>query len=498
MPSAARMFFFKMTLVLSSLSPVTGQTKHLLLTGVTGAGKSTLGNTLLGQGAFQVGTDLDSCTGKASHAKGVLFGDSSSNTRVIVSDTGGLGDTEGRDEEFTDDVAAHVRSLGGAHGIIYVHNACNQKLDMQSRKTLAAMVNTLTNNTTKKEIGSRLSVIMTQCTDSPRQAIYERSLPPLMCKHFDLCNVPIFWYDDFHPSASQDSWLDLLSTTITEVLMGNTQKVSWRTSFANWVRDLSTTPANVPSETEREILKREHRESSERLEKERRAMQGQLKNLEVQLKTLADAAQQNAREKEDLLREIRDLKEKMAAVSVPSGGCFSPFSQVIDRKLGSISVKDLQVGSQVLTSNGWTTVTTYLHWHPDEEVDALQIVHEQGELTVTPEHILFTIDTHGAPQSILAKQLNPGELLLAESDSSSMVDSINPTKMQGYYAPITSAGTILVDNVVASCYAQDDRFNLPHWAINLFMMPIRMLPQWLSYFPDAGEVHPYARFLMWF
>eukprot|EP00957_Ditylum_brightwellii_P042402 3210540-Ditylum_brightwellii.AAC.1 len=120
------------------------QEKKLLLIGVMGAGKSTVGNTFLGHKAFEVRKDLNSCIAEFSHKGGVLFGDLNINTNVIISDTGGL-----------DNIAAHVKALDGVQGIIFFHNACNQKLEMQTCSAVIVMVNTLTNKNNKDQIGQR-------------------------------------------------------------------------------------------------------------------------------------------------------------------------------------------------------------------------------------------------------------------------------------------------------------------------------------------------------
>lgn len=109
------------------------QKKRLIMLGVTGGGKSTLGNTLLDREAFKVGHTLDSCTTEIVYGDGYLFGSSNDyGVPIYVSDTGGLGDSEGRDEEFVDDIAAHVRAMKGVHGFVYVHNACETRLSEQA------------------------------------------------------------------------------------------------------------------------------------------------------------------------------------------------------------------------------------------------------------------------------------------------------------------------------------------------------------------------------
>ena len=105
---------FVMVLLALLLAARNVDAKHLLLIGETGAGKSTLGNKMLGKEVFKVGHDLESCTTQSQTQFGNLFG---GNLVVEVTDTGGLGDSEGRDENFVKNVAQHVRSRGGFDGI---------------------------------------------------------------------------------------------------------------------------------------------------------------------------------------------------------------------------------------------------------------------------------------------------------------------------------------------------------------------------------------------
>eukprot|EP00957_Ditylum_brightwellii_P124598 9496337-Ditylum_brightwellii.AAC.1 len=120
-----------------------------------GAGKSTVASTFIGHEVFEVWKNPNSCIADFSHKGGVLFDDLKTNTNVIISDTGGLGDTKRRDDKFADNIAVHIKSLGGVHGIIFVHNACNQKMDMQTCNAMTTMVNTFTNKNNKDQIGQR-------------------------------------------------------------------------------------------------------------------------------------------------------------------------------------------------------------------------------------------------------------------------------------------------------------------------------------------------------
>lgn len=131
-----------------------------------------------------------------------------------------------------------------------------------------------------------------------------------------------------------------------------------------------------------------------------------------------------------------------------------------------------------------------------------KICHDSGNLTLSKEHLVFTVrEESRRARAIPARDVRPGTLLLTsteeESPVFSLVHNVYSTSMKGYYGPLTSTGTILVDNVVASCYTHDGNYKLPHWTLNLVMAPLRItaLPL-LSYIPGAGEIHPYARFLM--
>jgi hypothetical protein len=95
-----------------------------------------------------------------------------------------------------------------------------------------------------------------------------------------------------------------------------------------------------------------------------------------------------------------------------------------------------------------------------------------------------------------AKRVHAGSLLLSRSGTPLYVHRVRHTTMRGFYAPLTSSGTIIVDHALASCYT-GDHYPLPHWAVQLLMIPLRLAPRWLSYQPTPGEIHPFARCLMW-
>lgn len=102
-----------------------GATPRYVIVGETGAGKSTLGNALLGRREFVVGDDFDAVTTETRCA---------ANARFELCDTPGFNDAGRADDALA---AAILGSCANASaGIIYVHNARSPRLSRAARKAL--------------------------------------------------------------------------------------------------------------------------------------------------------------------------------------------------------------------------------------------------------------------------------------------------------------------------------------------------------------------------
>ena len=82
-----------------------GNKKTILLVGETGAGKSSVGNLILGREEFIVSDEVDSCT------MTTVKKTSSIDPSIEVIDTPGLIDTQGRDKIHNEQMIEYIKSL---------------------------------------------------------------------------------------------------------------------------------------------------------------------------------------------------------------------------------------------------------------------------------------------------------------------------------------------------------------------------------------------------
>lgn len=70
--------------------------------------------------------------------------------------------------------------------------------------------------------------------------------------------------------------------------------------------------------------------------------------------------------------------------------------------------------------------------------------------------------------------MHVGDVLRVMSDDGQMINSmVNEVKIemkQGFYAPMTEAGTVVVNGVLSSCYANVHSHALAHWSMGLIRL----------------------------
>lgn len=164
-------------------------------------------------------------------------------------------------------------------------------------------------------------------------------------------------------------------------------------------------------------------------------------------------------------------------------------------------MRDLRPGERVLASSAaegggplvYSPVLSFLDRRPNVTSVFYAIGTDSGHrVTLTAAHLVFLTDcawneTRGEPRLdsvqeagssrdrglriVFASEVRPGQCLLTSGGEAgsrgtfSPVTSVHVQTSTGLYAPLTERGSIVVDGVLASCYAAVDSHRLAHWAL---------------------------------
>ncbi|XP_029002595.1 sonic hedgehog protein [Betta splendens] len=179
------------------------------------------------------------------------------------------------------------------------------------------------------------------------------------------------------------------------------------------------------------------------------------------------------------------------SVAAKSGGCFPGSSTVTLQDGTEKAVKDLQTGDKVLAADGFgNMIYTDFIMFIDQDSATRRIFYvietESGQkITLTAAHLLFVgrdnvTEREQSMSAIFASQVQPGQTVFVfHAERSGLkpvtVKRIYTQEREGSYAPVTVQGTVVVDRVLASCYAVIEDHDLAHWAL----APVRVA-HWLS------------------
>ncbi|XP_049420964.1 sonic hedgehog protein A [Epinephelus fuscoguttatus] len=177
------------------------------------------------------------------------------------------------------------------------------------------------------------------------------------------------------------------------------------------------------------------------------------------------------------------------SVAAKSGGCFPGSSTVILQDGTKKAVKHLQAGDRVLAADddGNPIYTDFIMFiDQDSTTRRLFYVIEtdSGEkITLTAAHLLFV--GHNTTEeermsAIFASEVQSGQTVFVFDAERSRLEPVSVKRIytqehEGSFAPVTVQGTVVVDQVLASCYAVIEDHDLAHWAL----APVR-LAHWVS------------------
>ncbi|KAM6900283.1 sonic hedgehog protein [Xenentodon cancila] len=178
------------------------------------------------------------------------------------------------------------------------------------------------------------------------------------------------------------------------------------------------------------------------------------------------------------------------SVAAKSGGCFPGSSTVTLQDGTKKAIRDLQAGDRVLAADdeGNPLYTDFIMFI-DRDSATRRIFYvietESGhKIRLTAAHLVFTSrdnSTEAQQQrmsAVFASHVRPGQKVFVSEASRLVpvtVTRIYTQTHEGSFAPVTAQGSVVVDQVLASCYAVIEDHELAHWAL----APVR-LAHWVS------------------
>jgi len=145
-------------------------------------------------------------------------------------------------------------------------------------------------------------------------------------------------------------------------------------------------------------------------------------------------------------------------------GCFHGADSVQTKEYGTISMSELSEkrDAHVLTRNDdgqleYSPIRYWLHSQPATSMKFITMRTESGhKLSITSEHLIYETDCRGGDgHAIYAKNVQIGRCLYVNDEGrlkETPVVEKGEVKMNGIYSPITTTGSIVVNDVLASCY----------------------------------------------
>ncbi|CAB1417520.1 unnamed protein product [Pleuronectes platessa] len=189
------------------------------------------------------------------------------------------------------------------------------------------------------------------------------------------------------------------------------------------------------------------------------------------------------------------------SVAAKSGGCFPGEALVTLESGGQKPISDLQPGERVLASSGsdgsgelvYSEVLTFLDRDPvTRKLFYTLQTESRTQLSLTAAHLIFVsegncsegaVPAPGTLRTVYASDARPGQCVL-----------VTLREKRGAFAPLTQQGTVVVDGVVASCYALVDQHCLAHWAFS----PLRLMHSWAGTTGPHGDgIHWFSQLLHW-
>jgi len=163
-------------------------------------------------------------------------------------------------------------------------------------------------------------------------------------------------------------------------------------------------------------------------------------------------------------------------IPIVTGACFSGKNKIQVRDKGTIMMKDLKIGDEILVAkNTYDKVYSFGHRHESTTAEFLQFL--PSGLEITNDHMVVIEGGCRVP----ASSIQVGDRLQLGTGELDTVTQINMVSRNGVYAPFTFSGNIVASDVMASNYIafQDsDRLIVGNWKTPMTF-------QWLAHLSQS-------------
>ncbi|PAV65245.1 hypothetical protein WR25_06649 [Diploscapter pachys] len=151
------------------------------------------------------------------------------------------------------------------------------------------------------------------------------------------------------------------------------------------------------------------------------------------------------------------------------GGCFSSDTWLTTPN-GKKSMDEIEVGDFILTANKthiyFTPIIMWLHKEPEVNASFITIITEFGKaLRLTDKHLMYMTECEGyyeeyidftPKKPVYADELRIGQCVIVIHKGrfrQQRIENIFITQRKGIYAPLTSNGRLIVNDMLASCHS---------------------------------------------
>ncbi|VDO96681.1 unnamed protein product [Soboliphyme baturini] len=175
------------------------------------------------------------------------------------------------------------------------------------------------------------------------------------------------------------------------------------------------------------------------------------------------------------------------------------------RRIDDLAIHDRQAKVLSRNDNGelqFSQIAFWIHSKPNDSVDYFEVETEHGQrISLTREHLIYRTNCISERQrSITAEHLQVGDCVFVIQDeelTQTRVKVITIKNKVGIYSPVTETGSIIVNDVLASCYTTIENESIQKllfkYAIVLNKIIRMLLPRSiyeLIFVPEEGSVPP--------